>query len=129
MYTFGGVAATPLLIIGQLINLSGGSIYTWEKYRFVIWSLTTLVWLLRNFLHKIFRIQQKRQITSPSPDETPTTVTSAWSSIYRNDGLESQYKCGGAYKLNQPNQRTKTYPYYYILFTVFNKFIYQINII
>lgn len=33
MYTFGGVAATPLLIIGQLINLSGGSIYTWEKYR------------------------------------------------------------------------------------------------
>jgi len=55
MYTFGGVAATPLLIIGQLINLSGGSIYTWEKYR----------------------IQQKRQITSPSPDETPTTVTSA----------------------------------------------------
>ena len=34
MYTFGGVAATPLLIIGQLINLSGGTIYTWEKYRF-----------------------------------------------------------------------------------------------
>ena len=34
MYTFGGVAATPLLILGQLINLSGGTIYTWEKYRF-----------------------------------------------------------------------------------------------
>lgn len=33
MYTFGGVAATPLLIIGQLINLSGGSLYTYEKYR------------------------------------------------------------------------------------------------
>ena len=33
MYTFGGVAATPLLIIGQLINLSGGGLYTFEKYR------------------------------------------------------------------------------------------------
>lgn len=33
MYTFGGVAATPLLIIGQLINLSGGGLYTYEKYR------------------------------------------------------------------------------------------------
>lgn len=33
MYTFGGVAATPLLIIGQLINLSGGALYTYEKYR------------------------------------------------------------------------------------------------
>ena len=36
MYTFGGVAATPLLIIGQLINLSGGGLYTFEKYRFIL---------------------------------------------------------------------------------------------
>lgn len=40
MYTFGGVAATPLLIIGQLINLSGGGLYTYEKYRSVRLNLS-----------------------------------------------------------------------------------------
>jgi hypothetical protein len=40
MYTFGGVAATPLLIIGQLINLSGGSLYTYEKYRYAYLTTT-----------------------------------------------------------------------------------------
>nr|XP_039274155.1 UDP-galactose/UDP-glucose transporter 7-like [Styela clava] len=33
MYTFGGVTATALMIVGQIVNLSGAVLYTYEKYR------------------------------------------------------------------------------------------------
>ena len=33
MYTFGGVTATTSFVLGQLINLSGGALYTYEKYK------------------------------------------------------------------------------------------------
>lgn len=33
MYTFGGVTATTSFVFGQLINLSGGALYTYEKYK------------------------------------------------------------------------------------------------
>lgn len=33
MYTFGGVTATTSFIWGQIINLSGGALYTYEKYQ------------------------------------------------------------------------------------------------
>lgn len=33
MYTFGGVIATSMMIAGQIVNLSGAVLYTYEKYR------------------------------------------------------------------------------------------------
>lgn len=33
MYTFGGVTATTSFVWGQIINLSGGALYTYEKYQ------------------------------------------------------------------------------------------------
>lgn len=33
MYTFGGVTATTSFVLGQMVNLGGGALYTYEKYQ------------------------------------------------------------------------------------------------
>ena len=76
MYTFGGVAATPLLIIGQLINLSGGGLYTFEKYRLIFNFICFGPQSVFSYLHRdsssvVFfsRIQRARQLAQSKEGE------------------------------------------------------------
>lgn len=99
MYTFGGVTATAMLILGQIINLSGGVFYTYEKYRLNVMqsiapspSTTVLANDLKSDsdLHKLAQVKIENNTTSRGENHFLSKKSMDLQDFYKNNERRSE---------------------------------------